>query len=228
MQPLGAGHRILVTAQLQPVRQKPVAALGEHALRVELHAEQRQIAMRQRHHRSVLGPGGHDDLGGQIGCRKGEGMVSTRLERRGDAGEQGRPVVRDLRDHAVHEFGRCGDRSPERLADRLMPEAHTERRCVQPRGDPHRVERGAGIGRGTWSGREHQRVILGQHPLEAFGIDGIGLDHHGVGAELTQVSDECVHEAVVVVDHENSCHSTSTSPGAMIGLTHGNTYQNSP
>ena len=41
-QPLGARHRVGRPAGHQPVGQQPVAALGEHALGVELHALQRQ------------------------------------------------------------------------------------------------------------------------------------------------------------------------------------------
>lgn len=136
--------------------------------------------------------------------------------------------MRDRRDHPVHEFGRRGDGSPEGLSDRLVSETHTERRHPQPRGDAHGIDRRSSIGRCTWARREHHRVVRRHQLLESGGIRRIRFDHVGVCAELLQVSDQGVHEAVVVVDHEHSRHSTSTSPGAMIGLTQGNTYQNSP
>ncbi len=67
--------------------------------------------------------------------------------------------------------------------------------------------------------RAEKRVDLGR-------VGRVRLHQRGVGAEFPEVAHEGVHEAVVVVDHEHPGHSTSTSPGAMSGLTHGNTYQN--
>ena len=49
----------------------------------------------------------------------------------------------------------------------------------------------------------------------------------GLGAELVEVADQGVDEAVVIVDHEDGGHPTvDSSPGAKNGATAGNTQKN--
>ena len=110
-------------------------------------------------------------------------------------------IVLHQRGHAVHELGRMGDRRAERLADRLVPEADPQERDA---GISRRTDDGyrrAGVRRNTWTRRdEHAPVRVDR----SCGIDDrVGLDEIRVGAELVEIPDEGVDEAVVVVDHED-------------------------
>ncbi len=71
----------------QEIGQDGVAVLAGDALRVELHAEDRQRAVAQAHDQPVLGPGGRHQRVGQRVPLDDQAVVARRVERRGQAGE---------------------------------------------------------------------------------------------------------------------------------------------
>ena len=125
--------------------------------------------------------------------------------------------------------GACDDCRAERLADRLVPEAHAEERDagIRRRADD-RDRRAGGRGRAR-AGRDEHAAIRRHDGCRGIRRDRVGLDEIGVGAELVEIADEGVDEAVVVVDHEDrrmrrssrARHSTVTSCGFTNSLTHG-------
>src|SRR5690606_38613825 len=95
-------------------------------------------------------------------------------------------------------------------------------------GGTHHVDRGARSLGGARPRRHHDGVEPGDHGAGAgWAIpDLVGLDHLDVSAQLAQIPDEGVHEAVSVVDDEHAGHPTVTSCGFTNWLTQGKTYQN--
>ena len=89
----------------------------------------------------------------------------------------------------------------ERLADRLVPEAHAEERDAGIRRRADDGDRGAGVGGRAGTGRD-EHAAVGRDRARRV-VDRVGLDEIGLGAELVEIPDEGVDEAVVVVDHED-------------------------
>src|SRR5262249_24948634 len=99
------------------------------------------------------------DLRWQRRLHDGQGVVAGRGERVGQTVQDALALVRDLGRLAVQKFRSPGDHPAEGLADRLMPEADTQRRDgVAVLFDERRDDPGAV--RGTGSGREQDAVRL--------------------------------------------------------------------
>ena len=98
----------------------------------------------------------------------------------------------------MHDLGRPHDLSAEDLADALVAETDPEH------GEPFASELGdrgrahAGVLGPAWA-RRHEQGGGFERP-DAGDVDGIVADHDRLGAELAEVLDEVVDEAVVVVD----------------------------
>ncbi|MCY1559538.1 hypothetical protein D9M68_965880 [compost metagenome] len=93
------------------------------------------------------------------------------------------------------------DGGPEGLADGLVPETDTEEWDAAPRGCADDRDRRAGVCGGAGSGGDEHAPVGGDQ-LGRVG-DGVRLHKVGVGAELVQIPDQRVDEAVVVVDDED-------------------------
>jgi hypothetical protein len=178
-----------------------VAALGEHGLRVELHAVDRQLAVPQRHD-DPRGRGAGDL---QL-VRHGVGIdrqrvVAGRGEGRRQTGEDAGPLVHHLAGLPVQELRRPDDLGTERLGDRLMAQADAQDRRSCLGGGAHHRHGHPGVGRRPRAGREQHSgdVEVGQ----LLHAHGVVASHDAPHAQLPEVLDEVVDEAVEVVDDED-------------------------
>ena len=119
--------------------------LGEDRLGMELHTFDRELAVAQPHHETVLGLGAHLEHVGYGVTLDDERVVSGRGERSGNVAEHALAVVRDLRRLAVHHLRRAHDLAAEELADALVTEAHAQHRHAGRAEHADRVVGDAGV-----------------------------------------------------------------------------------
>jgi serine/threonine-protein kinase len=191
-------HR--VAAGRHPGREHPVSVLGEHRLGVELHTLERQLAVAHGHQHAVVGP-----AGGFEGRRQGvrahrQRVVAGGRERAGESGQDADPLVVDQGGLAVAQLRGALDDGPVDRAEGLVTQADPEHRPAD-RGAAA-DDRGAGarvLGR-PGTGTDQHAVDLVDEIDQA--VDVVA-PHHRLRAELGEVLDEVVDEAVVVVDDED-------------------------
>ena len=123
-----AAHGLGVSAGGEPVGEHAVPTLGEHALRVELHALDGQGAVAYGHDHAGLRTCGDLELVRHSRRVDREGVVARRGERVGQPLEHPDSVVEDLAGLAVQEFGSTYDRSSVGLTDHLVAETDPENR----------------------------------------------------------------------------------------------------
>ena len=154
-QRLGGG----VAAERQPVRQHPVAALGEDRLGVELHAVDRQLGVPHAHDHAAFGAGGDLQLGGH-GLRQDRQRV---IPRRGER------VRKSLQHAGIRRGGRCWSC---RAAVRARG-----RRC---RRTPRRWPGGPGTRRAAESRAAAQARTSGIDAPARSGVPGPGAEQDAV------------------------------------------------
>src|SRR6185503_14787492 len=109
-------------------------------------------------------------------------------------------IVPDTRGLTVHHLLRTDHLAAERLADRLMPEAHAEDRNAS-RQPLDCFERDAGLVRRARAGRENN-----VRRVESFNLVDLELvvaDHAHVRAQLAEVLHEVEGKRIVVVDDQH-------------------------
>ena len=165
---------------------------------MELHAVERELAVAHGHHLAVGRRRGHlEDVGHR---RRGERVVAAGQEVRRQAGEDAAPVVGDERRLAVHELARLADLPAEDLDERLVAEAHAERRDADGTGAAGSPARAcilwpAGArGDDEVGGGELLRLVRGNLVVAA---------DDNLGPELAEQVSEVVGERVVVVDQQD-------------------------
>ena len=189
-------------ASREEVAQQPVAVLGLDALGVELDAVDRQGRVTQAHDRAVRGP--RVDLAGSAGTVSGLGhqrVVAGGRERRRQAGEHAGAVVLDRAELAVHHLRRAR-RSCRRTPGR-SPDGRGRRRGsgMRPAAARTRWQGDAGPIGVAGAGRDHDRIRRAARSRPARVSASLRCTHR-LGAQLAQVVDEVVGEAVVVIDQE--------------------------
>ena len=165
---------------------------------MELNPLDGQLAVTDRHDH-IPTEGASLEHVGQL--RRGhERVVATDLERLRQTAEDRPAVVLDRRRLPVHRL-MADDLSPPRLHERLVAEAYAERWDPGGREAADRLERDPGLVRGARPRRDDHPVIATEQQL----LDRRVVVAHDLelGAELAQVLDEVVGEAVVVVDDED-------------------------
>src|SRR3954451_10941282 len=176
---------------------------------MELDADDGQHAVADGHDLSVLGRGADLERVGHP--RRGERVVAPALERVREAAEEAPAVVRDGARLAVHEAARLADLPAEGFDDRLVAEAHAERRhaLAQAADD---LDGGACVLRAARPGRDEE--MSGRELLGPVGVDLVVADDGHFRAELLEEVGEVVREAVVVVDEEDHAapSSSATAP----------------
>ncbi|MCY1176850.1 hypothetical protein D9M73_171370 [compost metagenome] len=182
----------------QKIRQHRMAMFGGDAFGVELHAVDRQRGMAHAHHRSVIGARVDHQRVRQI--LDDQRMIARRGERRGQAREHARSVMRDGRGLAVHQPA-AHHAAAEMLADCLMPQAHAQQRTPSCGAGRHQIERDAGLGRGFGAGRDQEPLRIAGQRLG--GGQRVVAHHLYLRAQLHQVVDQVPGEAVVIVDDED-------------------------
>src|SRR6516162_11414899 len=105
-----------------------MSVLCEKRFRVELHPLDGKRAMPHAHDLPVLGFRGHFQTGRQACSANRERVVPGRVERGGQTSKHASPGMTDAGDLSVNDLPRAHELTPERLADRLMPQAHAEYR----------------------------------------------------------------------------------------------------
>src|SRR4051812_45521033 len=184
---------------IQEVRQQALALGRQHRLRVELHAVRGQLPMLDRHHDAAAARG-HAKARGQVRVHD-EGVIPTDGQRRRQACEEAFAVVLDLRRLAVH--GHVADhRAAEGLRERLMAEAHAERRHAGLGEAAHGLDGHAGLVRRARPGRDDHAV--GPPGEQRVDVLHVVADDLELGAQLAQVLHEVVGEGVVVVDDRHA------------------------
>jgi len=117
-------------------------------------------------------------------------------------------IVSEYRGLTVHELARRADLAAEGLHDRLVAEAHAERRRCG-REPPYDLDRRACVRRPSRARRDHE--MRRREPLSLVGVDRIVAMHHDLGAQLPEEMREVERERVVVVDEENQCRASASS-----------------
>ena len=165
---------------------------------MELHADDRQLAVAHGHHLAVVGVGGRLELVGQP--RRRERVVAARVERLGQAGEEAGAVVAHRARLAVQQLARVADLAAERLDDRLVAEADAERRRRrrEPADD---LDRRAGVRGPAGTGGDDE--LRRREPFRVVRGDLVVPQHLHVDAERAEEVREVVRERVVVVDQEH-------------------------
>jgi hypothetical protein len=185
----------------QPGRQQLVAALGQHRLGVELDALDGQLAVPQRHDDPGRRVPGDLELVGHGGGVHGQRVVPRRRERRRQAGQDALPLVLDLTGLAVQQLGCAHHDGTEGLGDRLVAQADPQHggALLGRRTDHRHGHAGAGGCAGSGGEQDSCDVEIG----ELVHVDGVVAPDDGADAELAEVLDQVVDEAVEVVDDEN-------------------------
>ena len=191
------GRQPIEAGPVEEVPQQPPPARGEHAFGMELHAEDRPLAMLHRHRMrrlSVVGQRrGHRKIARHVG--RHERVIARHGQCGRQPREQRRPVVPDERRSPMLRLPARFDAAAAGIDDRLMPEAHPEDRLVERADD---VAADARLGRPARAGREQHRGRIGQVGQP----DGVVADDPRRGPQLAAVPSERVHERVVVVDED--------------------------
>jgi hypothetical protein len=182
------------------------AILGEHGLRVELHALDGKRLMAHPHNLSVVVCGGsYDESRRQTFPGDHKGVVTRCSKGIWHAFEQPFAIVAYHRGLAVHDAARPRYHAPSNLTNRLMAEADPKDGglTTAAEGETHHVETDSTSIRCARSWREHN--CLGRQLSDLRNRDFIvAFDNHCF-AKLPQVLNEVIGKAVVVVDNENHC-----------------------
>ena len=135
--------------------------------------------------------------GGIVRALDRERMVARGRQRRRKVGENAAAVVDDRRHLAVHHALRANDLPAERLADRLVAEAYAQDR--NPSGEAlDQRHRNPGLAGRARPGRDDDLFRLPRRDLlESERVVAMDVN---VRAQLAEILDEVVGEAVVVVD----------------------------
>src|SRR5438132_1226036 len=161
----------------------------------------------------VGAPGRDRELGRERPGLHHERVIAHAGEGARDPGEQLVPFVHDGAGLAMHQPPGPAYPCAERLADRLVPEAHAQDREL-PGQRFHEGHEDPGIGRRTGARREDCGAGLqGQHVRDAERVVAV---NDGLRAQLTQILDQVVCERVVVVEHEQHGENLTGSKGAKI------------
>jgi len=189
--------------QVQEVSQQLRPFHRQKALRVELHAVQGPSLVADAHDLPFRGPRGHFEVGV---CPRfffdDQRVVTRRVERIAEAGEDASAIVVDRRNFPVHDPGVADDLAAEGMADALMPEADAEDRYRRREflkyivGNPGFLRRARP--RRDDDVRRRDRPDLG----EAEPVVAVHL-HRQTWVDLPEPLDEVVGEGVVVIDEED-------------------------
>ena len=112
--------------QVQEVLQDLPPVLGEDALRMKLHAPDRELLVPHAHDFTLLGLRGDLQAVGHAGALDDQGMVAGGGEGIGHALEQVLAVMLNERGLAVHHAVVDDDVAAEDMADALVPQADAE------------------------------------------------------------------------------------------------------
>src|SRR3954454_16328935 len=200
---------------LQEVPQEPLAGLREHRLGVELDALGGQAAVADAHEDAAAVGGGLQLVGQALG-RDHERVVAPDRQRVGQAGVDALAVMGDVGGLAVDRVV-GGDGCAERLPHRLMPQADAEGGHAglgEAAGDR---EADAGLVRRARAGRDHDALVGSLE--QPVGVGLVVADDLDVRAQLAEVLDEVVGEAVVVVDDEDPHGQSGCRTASSIALS---------
>src|SRR5437773_11015185 len=100
--------------------------LGEKGLGVELHALHGELTVAHAHDLAVFGFRGDLEALGQGRAADRKRMVTRRHETARQSTKHAQAAMLDRRGSSVDDFTRAHDLAAERLADRLMAEAHAQ------------------------------------------------------------------------------------------------------
>jgi len=176
---------------------------------MKLNALDLHLPVAEAHDKSVGRGGGDFEAGGQALALHDQRMVTSGLERIGQAFEDGPAVVMDLAGLAMHQFRRPDDLAAESLPDGLVAEAHSQDGYTSGQLFNHLKADPCFVG-SFRPGRDDNRI--GQFLLDFIHSGLIVSDHSHLGAQFSQILDQVVSKGIVVVDYED--HTISLSPGS--------------
>ena len=173
---------------------------------MELDAEDRMLAMAQRHDEMIVAAFGGDlERGRERRAVDHQRVVARGHEGIGEAGEQAAPVVVDHGGLAVHQARRADHVAAEHLADRLMAQTDAEQRRLSFGRRADKVHADAGLVRGARTRGQDDSVGFQSHRL--FDRDLVVTLDDTMRPKIAQKVDEVVGERVVVVDDEDHAES---------------------
>ena len=107
-----------------------MAALGEKALRMKLHADHRQFLVPDGHNFTFavggIRPGGNDEVGTKRVGPNNKAVITSRCQRVGKTSKDALAIVVNLVGLAMHQPFGPHDDSTRRLADGLMSQADSQ------------------------------------------------------------------------------------------------------
>src|SRR3989339_165393 len=194
-------HSVFLTG-FQEIRQHGVAMLGEDALGVKLHAFDVEASVFDAHNFAVVGPSGHLQTGRTAGALDRQRMVAVDGKLRGQTGKHTLLCGGDDAGLAVHQLLGPNDLAAKGRAYGLMPQADAQNRQFADK-VPNGSHRNARFSRGAGTGGNDQPVerTSRQTRVDVGQSDFVITCHAHVGTQLTQVLDNVIGKAVVVVDH---------------------------
>jgi len=176
---------------------------------MKLNALDLHLPVAEAHDKSVGRGGGDFEAGGQALALHDQRMVTSGLERIGQAFENGPAVVMDLAGLAMHQLRRPDDLAAESLPDGLMAKAHSQDGYTSGQLFNHFQTDPCFVG-SFRPGRDDNRI--GQFLLDFIHSRLIVSDHSHLGAQFSQILDQVVSKGIVVVDYED--HTVLLSPGS--------------
>ena len=199
MSRLHAGTLAKSRAMVQEVVQQGMAVFGCDAFGMELHAMDGMGLVHHALDHAVLAGGGDFQRRRHAGRIDGEGVIARGQEIIVEAAEHRLAGVMHAGQLAVHRFGRAHDAAAIDLADGLMAQAHAQDRHVAGGLFDH-LQADAGLVGGAGAGRQHDAFRL--HRQRLGGRDLVIADHVHLRAQLAQIMEEVVGEAVIVIDQK--------------------------
>src|SRR5436190_16206484 len=170
---------------------------------MKLQANNRQLAMGNRHHFAGGGPGGDVDFRRQRFALDDERVVSAGCKRILKTRKYSLAMMFDRTGPPVHRLRRSDDICPVRGGNDLMPQADTEHRRRLPE-LPYNFDRASRLPRGARAGRKHNRS--GPKSTYVFNIENVVPANPRFMPQPTEISRQIVYETVVDVDKQY--HST--------------------
>ena len=173
---------------------------------MELHAEQREPLVADAHDLAAavrrVAPGADLELVGKRVGLDHQAVVAGGGERVFQAFVQVAVVVVDLVGLAVHQPAGADDLRPERLADRLVPQAHAQQRNLPGKALDARHGNAGLVGRAGAGRNDQVRRPPGLDLLQRDLVVAVDLQLQR-RVELAQPLHEVVGERVVVVDQQD-------------------------
>src|SRR5882724_11848003 len=176
---------------------------------MELHALHGKLAVANTHDFAVLGFGRDLQAGGQGRATNGQRVIAGRDEGARQSPKHAHSRMLDRRGFPVNNLSRLADLAAERLADRLVSQAHAQDRNLARKIANHTQRYARLAGR---AGSRRDDDALRPHRLDVSSRDLVVASHFDFGTQFPQILHQIPGERIVVVDHQHHDPSRPSMP----------------